>query len=423
VSHTHQSLTLLATLFLGGLAAGADWPQFRGPTGNGISPDHGLPVTWGPGKNVLWKTRLPGPGISSPIVWGDRVFVACYTGHGVGGPGGDVKDLRRHLLCMERATGNVLWQKDVPTKLPETKFNNYLKQHGYVSSTPATDGERVYVFFGRTGVLAFDFDGRLLWQTEVGTGLNSWGSASSPVLYRDLVLVNASVECGALLALDRRSGKEVWRAKGVRDSWSTPLLVVVTGGKEEVVINTTGELLAFDAGTGARLWDCEQVVSSTPATTPVARDGIVYTMSSGFGGQGQAIAVRAGGRGDVSQTHVLWRQKVGANLCSPLLYGDHLYWVSGQAVCLRADTGAVVYRQRLYDTRNEYGSPVACDGKIFAFTHRQGTFVLAAGPRFEQLAHNDLEDDGFFGASPAVSNGQVFVRSNEYLYCIGQKSP
>jgi outer membrane protein assembly factor BamB len=421
MNRTHPGLALLTLLCLLGSVLGANWPQFRGPTGDGVSPEQGLPVTWGPDQNVLWKTRLPGPGISGPVVWGERVFVACYTGHGVGKAGGDVKDLRRHLLCLNRSTGTVRWRKEIAPKLPETPFNNYLREHGYASGTPATDGERVYVFFGRTGVLAFDLDGNQLWHTEVGKGLNSWGSASSPVVYRDLLLVNASVESGALMALDRRSGKEVWRAKGVRDSWSTPLLVELPGGKHEVVINTTGELLGFDPDTGERLWECEQVVSGTPATTPVAKGGVVYTMSSAFGGERQAMAVRAGGRGDVSQTHMVWRQKAGATLCSPVLYGEYLYWVSGQVWCLRADTGAVVYQQRLYETRNEYGSPVAADGKLFAFTRRHGTYVLAAGPRFEQLAHNELGDDSPFGSTPAVSDGHFFTRSNEYLYCIGKR--
>jgi outer membrane protein assembly factor BamB len=418
VKRTLRTLPLLATLGALGLVSGADWPQFRGPSADGVSPEQGLPVTWGPDKNVVWKTHLPGPGISGPIVWKDRVFVTCYTGHGVGKPGGDVKDLRRHLLCVDRADGKIRWQREAAPKLPEIKFNSYLREHGYVSSTPATDGERVYVFFGRTGVLAFDFDGNLQWQTEVGTSLNGWGSASSPVLYRDVVLVNASVESGALVALDRRSGKVKWRTKGVRDTWSTPVVVELPGGKHEVVLNTSGLLLGFDADTGERLWECEQPAAATPATTPVARNGIIYTMSA-LAAQSQAMAVRAGGRGDVTQTHILWKQKGGANLCSPVLYGDYLYWVNAQVWCVRADTGALVYQQRLYDSRNEYGSPVAADGKIYAFTHRNGTYVLAAGPRFEVLAHNELGDESKFGATAAVSNHQLFTRSNTYLYCLG----
>jgi outer membrane protein assembly factor BamB len=401
----------------------ADWPSFRGPGGLGVSSDTAVPLTWGPKDNVVWKTKLPGNGTSSPIVWKDRVYLTGYTDYGLigKGKGGDVAKLKRHLLCVDRKTGAIIWRKDVATKMPETDFNNYINEHGYASSTPVTDGERIYVFFGRTGVLAFDLDGKELWQTEVGQYLNSWGSASSPILYRDKVIVNAAVERSSLVALDKKTGKEVWRVKGLRDCWSTPLVVEVPGGKDEIVLGTPGLLIGVDPENGEKLWHCDATGTATASSTPIARAGIVYAMVAGFNGR-NFIAIKAGGRGDVTKTHVLWEQpKAGANHTSPVLVGDRLYYVSGQVYCLDAKTGKLVYQQRLYDTRMEYVSPVAVGDKIIAFTRTSGAYVFSTGDKFVQHAHNDLGDSSVFNASPALSGGQLFIRSNEYLYCIGKK--
>jgi outer membrane protein assembly factor BamB len=402
--------------------AATDWPGFRGPQSNGISTERGLPLEWGPEKNALWKIKLPGPGASSPIVWKDRVFVTCYSGYGTPSDKASTQaNLQRHLLCLDRTTGRVQWEKQVAALLPEVKFSGQIGEHGYATSTPITDGERIYVFFGRTGVLAFDFDGKELWHTEVGKGLNSFGSGASPVLYRDLVLVNATVEGGALVALNRISGKEVWRTKLYGDCWSTFLLVEVADGKTEVVLNGPTDLFGFDPATGEQLWQCESGPPGYASTMPVADKGIVYVMGSGAEGR-WFMAVSAGGRGDVSKTHVLWKQtKAGASYCSPLLVGDRLHFFSGLATCLKSKTGEVVYQERLAGLGQEYGSPVAADGKIFLFTRRNGAYVMASGDRFQVLAHNDLGDKSDFNACPAVSQGRIYVRSNQYLYCLGEK--
>jgi outer membrane protein assembly factor BamB len=408
---------LLAVLLTSSAAAASDWPGFRGPKMLGVSEDRGLPVEWGPGKNVIWKVKLPGPGASSPVVLGQRIFITCYTDYT--SAKGDIKELRRRLVCLDRRTGKQLWEQVVPARLPETEYNRYINEHGYASSTPVTDGQRVYAFFGRSGVLACDLDGNLLWHVEVGKWLNGWGSASSPVVYRDLVIVNASVERSAIVALDCKTGKEVWRAKGMRDSWCTPLIVELPGDKAEVVVTASDALIGIDPERGEQLWRCEGYESANATSTPVARDGIVYATGAQVGGPPLTMAVRAGGRGDVSGTHVVWRQKAGGSHASPVLHGPYLYCVNGFVWCLRADTGKIVYQERLYDSRGEYPSPVLADGKLFAPTRRQGVFVLAAGDKFEQLAHNDLGDKTDFIASPAVSDGQLFLRSNANLYCIG----
>ena len=235
-----------------------DWPQFRGPGGMGASKAKGLPVKWGPTENVAWKTALPGPGTSSPIVVGDKVYLTCYTGFNVPGERGDMEQLKLHVVCLNRIDGSILWTTDVAPKLPEQE--RIRDDHGYASSTPACDGERLYVFFGKSGVHAFDLKGKPLWTADVGSGLNGWGSGTSPVVFGDLVIVNASVESESLVALEKKTGKEAWRAKGIRESWNTPVLVPV-GGKTELVVAVFGKVLGFDPATGDQLWSCANDVT------------------------------------------------------------------------------------------------------------------------------------------------------------------
>src|SRR5439155_5197389 len=241
---------------LGACAAlGADWSQFRGPGGLATSTEKDLPVRWSSKKNVVWRTLLPGPGTSSPVTAGNRVFLTCYTGYAVDdAKPGKMEDLRRHLLCVDRGNGNILWQKEFQPLLPEHQYAGEGSYHGYSSSTPATDGERLYVFFGKSGVFCFDLDGNQLWHADVGQGIHHWGSAASPLLYKTLLIVNASVESGALVALDKKTGKEVWRAPGIRGSWNTPVLVTAPSGGRELVVSVQDRLLGLDPDTGKELW-------------------------------------------------------------------------------------------------------------------------------------------------------------------------
>ncbi|HZL87816.1 MAG TPA: PQQ-binding-like beta-propeller repeat protein, partial [Pirellulaceae bacterium] len=220
-----SSLAVIVSLTLYASATAGDWVQFRGPGGLGISDEKNLPVNWGSNDNIAWHVDLPGPGASSPIVVGNRVYITCYTGYGLKSNEGEQKDLRRHLLCLDRATGKELWKKTFEPKLPEHNYQGEGSYHGYAASTPTSDGQRLYVFFGKSGVFCFDLDGNEQWQQSVGEGTNGWGSGTSPVLFGNLLLVNASIESGSLVALDKQSGKEVWRAKGVGSAWNTPLLV------------------------------------------------------------------------------------------------------------------------------------------------------------------------------------------------------
>jgi outer membrane protein assembly factor BamB len=400
------------------------WPRFRGPDGSATSDETGLPTTWSDSENIAWKTAMPGPGTSSPIVSGDRVYLTCYSGYGVDpSKPGEQEKLTRHLVCVNLADGKILWQSPVPATLPEDPYQGQINQHGYASSTPATDGERVFVFFGKSGVLAFDRDGKQLWQTSVGTGsaIMGWGTAASPVLYGDLVIVNANAESESIVALDKATGRQVWKteAQGYSGSWSTPLLVDLPGGKQDLVVFLPGEVWGMDPKDGSLLWFCSGVQGSA-TSSPVAKDGVIYIVGGGPQGRG-STAIRAGGSGDVSKSHVVWKQSASSYVPSPVVTGGHLYWVDdrGIASCLKADTGEEVYRERLSDARNVYASAVAADGKLYVPTRRNGTFVLAAAPEFKVLAHNRFESDTTdFNASPAVVNGSLLLRSNQALYCI-----
>jgi outer membrane protein assembly factor BamB len=401
-------------------AAAADWLNFRGPQGCGISTEQNLPTKWSATENLIWKLDLPGPGASSPIVLGDRVFVTFYTGYGLDPHDpGNQQDLRRHLVCVERTRGKIIWDKEVAASLPESRFGGpYITLHGYASSTPASDGERVYVFFGKTGVLAFDLDGKKLWHTSVGKGTHGWGSAASPLLYKDFVIVNAGVESGALIALNKKTGKEEWRAAQMRSCWGSPALVNVPSGKAELVMSCPNTVRGFDPDTGKELWHSDGLREQYLCPTVVSTDGIIYTIGAR---SKNCLALKVGGTGNVTKTNLLWTKRSGSNVVSPAIYKDHLYWVNedGMAYCVKATNGEQVYAERVKGSA--YASVTIADGKIYAVTRNGGTSVLAVGPKFELLARNALSDDSTFNASLAVSSGQLFLRSNKALYCIGNK--
>ena len=317
-----STLTILIACLSTHISA-ADWSQFRGPGGNAVSDAKNTPLNWSDTTGIVWKTDLPGPGTSSPIVFGNRIFLTCYTGVAPG-RGASLDDLKRHLLCLDRATGKLLWNTPVPADLPEQ--SGIREDHGYATSTPVADAERVYVFWGKSGVLAFDHAGKQLWKASVGTQLNGWGSATSPVLHKDLVLVNASVESGSLVALDKKTGAEKWRARGINESWHAPLVVTAPGGKSEVIAACIKHVFGFDADTGAPLRTCQTGIGWYMCPTPIARDGIVYAI----GGRNpqNGLAIRAGGRGEVSGSHVLWKINKSSNVPPPVLHDGHLYFAT-----------------------------------------------------------------------------------------------
>ena len=453
-----------------GLCVAEDWPGFRGSRG-GSAPDQDLPTKLTQ-ENLLWKVKMPGVGTSSPIVVGDKLYLTAYKGYGqtitkgfgAGGFGGagfgggdkgkggfdknkgggfggfgkpgppdpEQKNLKLLLLCLDPANGTKVWEKEIAPKLPEVNFTGMFREHGYASSTPASDGQRLIAFFGKTGVFAFDLEGKQLWQANVGSETHMWGTASSPVIFQDVVIVNACIESKSLIGLNKKTGKEIWRAKSIGTCWASPALVETKDGKTEVVMSWPGKLVGYDPLTGKELWHCEGIgfggggfggFGNYTSSTPVAKDGIVYAIGGGGGPMpAAALAVKAGGSGDVSKTHVIWRQKAGASIPSPVIVGDQLCWVDATVQCLSLADGKSVHKDRLYDARGEYVSAVAAGNKLFALTRFDGLFVLDAADKFTKLDHHEFTGDtSIFNASPAISNGRLYLRSNAYLYCIGKK--
>ncbi len=401
-------------------ATSRDWPRFRGPSGMGTSDGTGLPIQWDQNSGIVWKSELPGAGASSPITFGDRVYLTCYTGYFVPGEsGGSLEQLERHLIALRLDDGRLLWDKAVAARLPEEE---QIRDHGFAANSVAVDAQRVYAFFGKTGVLAFDHDGNQLWQTDVGSNTNGWGTAASPVLHQDLLFINASVESESLVALDRSTGKEQWRADGIRESWNTPLVVTAASGRQELIVASQGSVLAFDPASGQPLWSCQTDIGWYMVPSVVAADGVIYCLGGRSGTA--ALAVRAGGSGDVTETHRLWTSQKGSNVSSPVYLDGHLYWAHESreiAYCVQAATGEVVYEQRLHRAGQCYASALLADGRLYYLTRDGKTFVLAAKPQFEQLAVNDLSDGSLFNGSPAVAGNRLLLRSDKFLYCIGVK--
>jgi outer membrane protein assembly factor BamB len=321
------------------------------------------------------------------------------------------------LVAVRLSDGQILWEKAIAAKLPEEET---IREHGYAASTPAADEERVYVFFGKSGVFAFDHQGNRLWEADVGSGTNGWGSAASPVLYKDLLLVNASVESESLVALDRRTGKQVWKADGIKESWNTPLVVSTPSGRQELIVAILGKVLAFDPESGKPLWSCNTDIRWYMVPSVVADKGVVYSLGGRSGTA--ALAVRTGGSGDVTASHRLWTSVKGTNVPSPIYLDGHLYWAHenlGIVYCAEAATGQIVYEQRLERAGQVYASPLLANGRLYYLTRDGKTFVVAAKPRFELLATNDLGDRSTFNGSPAVAGNRLLIRSDKYLYCVG----
>jgi len=417
-------LGVLTVVLCSAIAAqAADWPGFRGPRGDGVSDAKGLPLRWSDEQNILWKTKLPGPGASSPITIGEHVYLTCYSGYGDGTTGGQAADVKRHLVCLRRRDGTILWDAVMPSQGPEFDYVNYINKHGYASSTPTADRERVYVFYGTSGAAAYSHAGKPLWHTECGRGVHEFGSAASPVLFGDLMIVNAEVESESLIALDKSTGRVQWRqSASVRPqrSRSTPVLVQV-GRRHELVFDyRLAKLAAVDPASGELLWQCASV-EKYQNPSPVAHAGVVYATG---GTRPRTLAVRAGGKGDVTRSHRLWTGTKGSNVSSPILYEGHLYWAhekSGIVYCAKADTGEVLYEKRLNRAGQFYASPVLVGGRLYYTTREGRTFVVAAKPTFELLATNTLDDRTAFNASGAVADGRLLLRSARYLYCLGQE--
>ena len=382
------------------------WPVWRGPSGQGLVTGS-YPDTWSATENVEWKKPVPGRGNSSPIVWGDRIFLTtAYDG-----------GRRLSLIAFRRSDGTQLWE----TFAPDGRTGRAHHKNGHASATPSTDGSLIYASFGSRGLAAFDFNGKLVWHKDLGDVDNYHGAAGSPLLYKNRVILYQDFDGGSFVAaFDSKTGKELWRTpRRASVGWGTPVAVRVAG-RDEIIVSSQGAVTAYDPDTGKELWVCDGN-SFEVIPTPVVGHGLVFASS---GRVGPTLAIRPGGRGNVTRTHLVWTSPKGSPFVpSPIIYGDQLYMVNDMAsivTSFEAATGKVLWQGRLGVAQREgfSASPVAVDGKIF-FTNDQGeTFVLRAGPTFELLRTNRIGETTL--ASPALVDGRWYIRTDRSLFAIGR---
>lgn len=412
-----------------------DWLRFRGPDGSGVAVDSdSLPTNWSPTANIAWKAVLPGPGASSPIIVGDKVFVTCYSGYGLTQENpGEIENLVRHLVCVDRHSGKVLWQKDVKAALPEDPYSGIgVTAHGYASHTPVSDGENIYAFFGKSGVYAFDMEGKELWHAEVGNESDptKWGSSSSPVVYGNTVIVTASAESQSIIGLDKLTGKELWRqeAEGLDGMWGTPTLVKVDDDRTDLVMCVARELWGLDPNSGKLRWFAK-ATGAQHAYASVILNGKRVLAFTGRGGG--SIAIDAGGSGDVSETNTVWTGGETTSFASPVRHQSKVYVVSGGVVTVVDETtGEKVKQLRLSRALQtggrfgslDYASPVVVGDRMFYLNGSGQMFVFDLTGELKQIAVNRVTADAeTFWGSPAVSNGQLVLRSSKHLYCVADK--
>ena len=382
------------------------WSRWRGPSGQGIVEGTGYPDTWSETTNVAWKTDVPGSGHSSPIVWGDRIFLTTSRNRGT----------RVSILSFRRSDGALLWETDAP----DGRAERHHGKNSPASATVTTDGERIYASFGSRGMVAVDFDGRVAWHRDLGHIANYHGPAGSPLLYRETVIIYQDQRGGAfVIALDARTGETRWRtARSASVGWGSPVAITV-GEHDELIVSSQRQVQSYDPTTGEELWSCGgNRVEVIP--TPVVGHGLVFCTS---GRAGPTLAIRPGGRGDVTDTHVEWKTTRGSPFVpSPVLYGDYLYTLNDMSdiiTNLNAKTGETIWQERLGRPRREgiSASPVIVDDKLFVTTDDGQTFVMKTGPEFELLHTNDIGERTL--ASPALVDGMWYIRTASQLIAIG----
>ncbi len=413
-----------------------NWHQWRGPLATGVAPQADPPLTWSKRENIQWKVAIPGLGNASPIVWGDQVFVLTAVDTGQVDPNlpppedqperpfgivypNTVHDFQ--VIALDRESGQVKWSHTATSRVPHEGHHG---DSSFASCSPTTDGERLYAWFGSPGLFCYDLSGNLLWQRDLGDVSTrvSFGEGSSPVVYGDRLFITRDNEGQSyIVALDTKTGEEVWRTdRDEQTSWATPL-VVEHNGRTQVVTNASERVRSYDADDGALLWECSgQVGNVTP--TPVTLGETVFCMSGYKGSALQAISLDA--RGDVTGSdHVVWSRDRGTPyIPSPLLYDGRLYYTQsneGILSSVEAATGeTLMERTRMPGIRRMYASPVAAAGRIYFVSREGSTLVIAPGRELEVLATNLLDDP--IDASPAVAGNQLFLRSKQHVYCIAE---
>jgi len=395
-----------------------NWPYFRGPSRQGISHEKDIPIEWSQMSNIVWKRPIPGEGWSSPIVFDDRVFVTAATDGGAS----------FRLLCLDRLTGTVLWDKEVLRQKPGHKQ----KLNSYASSTPVTDGQRVYVLASDGSLAAVSMEGSIIWTYRDFEYFSEHGLAVSPILYKDLLIVpfdgsssgpdkkvgwQKPWDQAVILALDKNTGKVRWEGRRGYSRIAHVTPQVLSENDQDQLVSSAGDVVqGFDLKTGERIWT---VSSSGEGVVPsiVIGDGLIFT-TSGFG-ESAIRVIRTGGKGDVTGTHIVWESANDVPKVPSMLYVSPFLFLiteSGVAKCLRAATGEVLWRERLEGRYS--ASPIWADGRIYFLSEKGKTTVVQAGPEFKVLAENELKEK--CGASPAVSQKHIFIRSENNIYCIGR---
>jgi outer membrane protein assembly factor BamB len=430
-------------------AAEINWPTFRGPNANGIAEGHATPTQWNvpAGENVKWKTPIPGLGLSSPVIWGNKIFITtAISGQtnpqfkvGLYGDIASVQDDTSHkwiVYCLDKQTGKILWEQVAHTGVPKIKRH---PKSSHASSTPATDGQHVVAMFGSEGLYCYDMNGKLLWKKDLGV-LDSgyfmvpeaqWDFGSSPIIFEDKIFLQCDVQKGSFVAaFSIKDGKELWRTPREEvPTWSTPTIHKV-GNKALLLINGFKHIGGYDAATGKEVWRLKGG-GDIPVPTPIVAHGLVF-ITNAHGRQGAPIyAIRLDATGDISlaenttsNQHIAWSvPREGAYMVTPLVYGDHLYSSKNNGVlsCFEAKTGDRVYQERLGDgTTGFTASPVAAAGKLYFSGEDGDIYVIKAGPKFEVLSKNSMGE--ICMATPAISEGTLFFRTRGHVVAIAEKT-
>jgi len=429
-------VTLIALSNSAIASSGSNWAQFRGPDGQGISTDKNLPTEWTNTKNVQWKTAIEGRGHSSPIIWGNRLFVttsiegetladAKPAKHMIQGqefkhPDWVAAD-KKHtfkVLCLDSESGKLLWEKVAYTG---KVFDHRHRKSSFASPTPITDGQHVWAYFGSEGLFCYDLKGKLVWEKNLGgIATLGMGVGTSPVLYENLIILQCDEDTGEksfIVALDKKTGKEVWRqSRPVQVSWTTPTIARTTQ-RAELITNGNEWIIAYDPASGKELWRCKGVQSNAIHTPMVGKDFVI--VSAGYPAK-RTIAIKLGGSGDVTESNILWKYEKGtAYVASPILYGDFLYLITDKGIltCLVARTGEIKYEGgRVPIPASFMASPVAYNGNILLPSEDGDTFVVKAGTTHEIVRTNSLGEAVY--TTPALANDKIYIRAEKHIYCI-----
>ncbi len=454
-------ITLLLTL---GIHA-QNWNQWRGPDQDGVTEIKNLAVEWGNDTNIAWKTKLPGPGSSQPVVWGKKVFITSWSGYNPAEKRskeewaeGFQDQVRFHVTCLDAATGSQLWTKELKSMNKIVQEARNVKHHGLATHTPYVDADRLYVSFGTAGLFCFDHDGNEIWRASIGEKFSGWGSTPSLLLHENKLIVNASVESGALLAIDKETGKEIWKQTEGMDwekaqkpwydrSWATPLLFQIDG-KWRIALLVVGQhLQVYDPETGKILWKVARVSGGYACSTPVydPETKRLYCFAGGSHGVATASAIQA--EDDAKGNRIIWKHaELGSSLIPPVLVNGRLYYAAYGGVkpktaesigALDPETGKAVFQVKPDELRKQtlvYATTFAGDGKVYIQTGKKGTYVLdATTPEFKVLSINKLDAEktemalggrktpnaDVFNAAPVpLPNGRLIIRSYWGVYCI-----